>query len=37
MNVDESSMNHIHFMNDSVLGSYEWKGKLDLLNILMMG
>lgn len=31
MNMDENSMNHIHLMSDNVLGSYEWKGKLDLL------
>ncbi len=37
MNMDENSMNHIHLTNDSVLGSYEWKGKLDLLNIVMIG
>ncbi len=30
-------MNHIHLTNNSVLGSYEWKGKLDLLNIVMIG
>lgn len=27
----------IHLTNDSVLGSYEWKGKRDLLNIVMIG
>lgn len=37
MNMDENSMNHIHLMSDNVLGSYEWKGKLDLLNIVMIG
>lgn len=37
MNMDENSMNHIHLMNDNVLGAYEWKGKLDLLNIVMIG
>ncbi len=35
--MDENSMNHIHLTNDSVPGSYEWKGKLDLLNIVMIG
>ena len=35
--MDENSMNHIHLTNDNVLGSYEWKGKLDLLNIVMLG
>ncbi len=37
LNMDENSMNHIHLTNDSVLGAYEWKGKLDLLNIIMIG
>ncbi len=30
-------MNHIHLTNDNVIGFYEWKGKLDLLNIVMIG
>ena len=37
MNMDGNSMNHIHLMNDNVIGSYEWRGKLDLLNIIMIG
>ena len=37
MNMDENSMNHIHLTNDNVLGNCEWKGKLDLLNIVMIG
>ncbi len=37
MNMDENSMNHIHLINDNVIGSYEWKGKLDLLNIVLIG
>ena len=37
MNMDENCMNHIHLTNDNVLGAYEWKGKLDLLNIVMIG
>lgn len=37
MNTDKNSMNHIHLTNDNVIGSYEWKGKLDLLNIVMIG
>lgn len=37
MNMDENCMNHIHLTNDNVLGSYEWKGKMDLLNIVMIG
>ena len=37
MNMDKNSMNHIHLTNDNVIGFYEWKGKLDLLNIVMIG
>ena len=37
LNMDENSMNHIHLINERLLGSYEWKGKLDLLNIVMIG
>jgi len=37
MNMEENSMNHIHLINDNVIGSYEWKGNLDLLNIVMIG
>ena len=37
MNMKENSMNHIHLTNDSLLGNCEWKGKLDLLNIIMIG
>ena len=35
--MDENSMNHIHLTNDRVLGNCEWKGKLDLINIVMIG
>ncbi len=37
MNMEENTMNHIHLTNDNVIGFYEWKGKLDLLNIVMIG
>ncbi len=37
MNMEENTMNHIHLTDDRKLGSYEWKGKLDLLNIVMIG
>ncbi len=37
MNMNENSMNYIHLTNENVLGSYKWKGKLDLLNIVMIG
>ena len=37
MNMDENSVNHIHLTDDCVLGSCNWKGNLDLLNIVMIG
>lgn len=37
MNMDENSMNYIHLTNDSLLGSYLWKGRMDLLNIVLIG
>ena len=37
MNMNENSMNYVHLTNDKLLGSYKWKGKLDLLNIVLIG
>ena len=37
MNMDENSMSHVHLTKEDVIGSYEWKGNLDLLNIVMIG
>ena len=37
MNMKEDSMNHIHLTNDVIMGDYKWKGKLELLNIIMVG
>ena len=37
MNMKEDSMNHIHLTNDVIMGNYKWKGKLELLNIIMVG
>ena len=37
MNMSQDSMNYVHLTNESVIGSYEWKGKLDLLNIVLIG
>lgn len=37
MNMDENSMSHIHLAKDNVVGSYQWKGKMDLMNIVMIG
>lgn len=30
-------MSHIHLTKEDVIGSYEWKGNLDLINIVMIG
>ena len=37
MNMEENSMSHIHLTKEDLIGSYEWKGNLDLLNIIMIG
>ena len=37
MNMEENTMGHIHLTKEDLLGSYEWKGNLDLLNIIMIG
>ena len=36
MNMDENSMSHVHLTKEDIIGSYEWKGNLDLLNIVML-
>ena len=37
MNMEENTMSHIHLTKGDLIGSYEWKGNLDLLNIIMIG
>lgn len=37
MNMEENTMSHIHLTKEDLSGSYEWKGNLDLLNIIMIG
>ena len=37
MNMEESSMSHVHLTKEDLIGSYQWKGNLDLLNIIMLG
>ena len=37
MNMDENSMDHVHLTDDKLLGSYTWKGGLDLINIVLIG
>ena len=37
MNMEENTISHIHLTKEDLIGSYEWKGNLDLLNIIMIG
>ena len=37
MNMSEDSMNHIHLTNDMIIGNRIWKGREDLVNIVMIG
>ncbi|MDE7204673.1 MAG: hypothetical protein K2O91_22860 [Lachnospiraceae bacterium] len=37
MNMDENGMDYVHLTDDKLLGSYLWKGGLDLLNIVLIG
>ena len=37
MNMEENTMSHIHLTKDDLIGRHDWKGKLDLLNIVMIG
>lgn len=37
MNMDEHSMSHIHFTRDDIIGSHNWKGDINLLNIVLVG
>jgi len=37
MNMDECIWDYVHLTDDSILGDHKWKGKLDLLNIVLLG
>ena len=37
MNMDYNSLSHIHLTKDEMLKPYNWKGNLDLLNIVLIG
>lgn len=37
MNMAENSMDYVHLTDDKLLGSYRWKGGLDLLNTVLIG
>lgn len=35
--MDKPTLNHVHLTDDKILGNYDWKGNLDLLNIILIG
>jgi hypothetical protein len=37
MNMDNNSLSHIHLVKDEMLEPCNWKGNLDLENIVMIG
>ena len=37
MNMKENSLSHIHMVKDDLLGDQDWKGNLDIPNIVMIG
>ncbi|MCD8345339.1 MAG: Rpn family recombination-promoting nuclease/putative transposase, partial [Oscillospiraceae bacterium] len=37
MNMDRCIWNHVHLTNDDILGDYDWKGKLDMINVVLLG
>lgn len=37
MNLDENSMGYVHLAYDKLMGDYQCKGRLDLLNIVLIG
>ena len=37
MNMDCNSLSHIHLTKDEMLSPYDWKGNMDLLNIVLVG
>ena len=37
MNMKENSLSHIHLTREDLVGRYDWKGKMDLFNIIMIG
>ena len=37
MNMDDNSLSHIHLTKDELLKPCDWKGNLDLLNIVLIG
>ena len=37
MNKESNSLSHLHLAKDELLGSCEWEGNMDLINIVLIG
>lgn len=37
MNMEENSLSHIHLTKEDLVGKNQWKGNLNLMNIIMIG
>ena len=37
LNTNENSLNHIHLVNDSLIGNRKWKGNINIVNIVIIG
>lgn len=37
MNMDNHSMSYIHLTKENIIGSHDWKGDINLLNIVLLG
>lgn len=37
MNTKDNTMSHIHLTKQELIGNHEWRGNLDLMNIVMIG
>lgn len=37
MNMEENSLSHIHLTQEDLVGKNQWKGNLNLMNIIMIG
>ena len=37
MNMEYNSLSHVHLTKDNILRPYDWKGNIDLLNIVLVG
>jgi hypothetical protein len=35
--MNENCMDYVHLTDDQILGNHKWKGKLDLLNVVLIG